>query len=340
MWTKLALVLAVTTFGTSAHADRPDTWLTTKAKLALWTAGGVDSGRVSVDTRNGVVTLYGKVATPAMRDTAERRATAIKGVKSVRNLLQVVPEVARTVTKVADQQIKAEVEKRLTNDQVLLASAVRVKAVDAGVVLLAGTTASILDELIAVSDAGAVPGVTRVATEIVTSDRMTRADIERLERRASTKAADRRLTDEWVTTNVKLRLFADETVPALDISVDTRDGVVTLFGMVPTAAAKAAAAASAGRVDGVVRVADELQILPASLRPLVEAKDLQIARHVEEGFAHDSELANVRAVVKNGIVRLTGTVPSQLDNFEAALIARGVAGVHAVSDDLKVKYEK
>jgi osmotically-inducible protein OsmY len=40
--------------------------------------------------------------------------------------------------------------------------------------------------------------------------------------------------------------------------------------------------------------------------------------------------------VKNGVVRLTGTVPTGMRRLEAAVLARSVQGVRAVEDDLRV----
>ena len=45
-------------------------------------------------------------------------------------------------------------------------------------------------------------------------------------------------TDAGITTNVKTKLAADDTVKAYQIDVDTRNGVVTLSGAVETSAAK------------------------------------------------------------------------------------------------------
>ena len=64
------------------------------------------------------------------------------------------------------------------------------------------------------------------------------------------KAGDT-VSDAWITSATKLRLLANSETPALDINVDTTDARVTLFGVVPTAAAKAAAEAEAHKVNGV-----------------------------------------------------------------------------------------
>jgi hypothetical protein len=48
------------------------------------------------------------------------------------------------------------------------------------------------------------------------------------------------------------------------------------------------------------------------------------------------DFKDVTVTVKNGVVRLTGTVPTGTRRLEAAVLARSVQGVRAVEDDLRV----
>jgi osmotically-inducible protein OsmY len=41
-------------------------------------------------------------------------------------------------------------------------------------------------------------------------------------------------------------------------------------------------------------------------------------------------------MVQNGVVRLTGTVPTGAQRLEAAVVARAIPGVRAVQDDLRL----
>ena len=61
---------------------------------------------------------------------------------------------------------------------------------------------------------------------------------------------------------MKTRLLADPDVSGLRIDVDTRDGIVTLTGIVSTAAEKLRALGDAAKVDHVVRVEDRLTVRP------------------------------------------------------------------------------
>jgi hyperosmotically inducible protein len=67
-------------------------------------------------------------------------------------------------------------------------------------------------------------------------------------------------TDPGVTTAVKSKFAADDTVKAYQINVDTANGVVTLTGTVETPAAKEHAVMLARQTDGVRDVVDHLTV--------------------------------------------------------------------------------
>ena len=82
--------------------EKPDAWLTTKAKIALLTTKDVSSNAINVDTMDGRVTLQGKVASAGEKAKAESTVREISGVKEVHNLLQVVPERQQKAVKASD----------------------------------------------------------------------------------------------------------------------------------------------------------------------------------------------------------------------------------------------
>jgi osmotically-inducible protein OsmY len=71
-------------------------------------------------------------------------------------------------------------------------------------------------------------------------------------------------TDEGITTAVKARFAADETVNAYQIDVDTAGRVVTLTGTVNSVAAEAKAIRLAGETAGVVSVVNQMTIDPTA----------------------------------------------------------------------------
>lgn len=60
-----------------------DAWVTTKVKSELIADDSVKSSDIDVSTRNGVVTLDGKVSSSAMREQAVARAAQVSGVTAV-----------------------------------------------------------------------------------------------------------------------------------------------------------------------------------------------------------------------------------------------------------------
>lgn len=170
--TRLGLAVGALLVGTlTAHTAyaASDTWITTKAKIALLTADGAGRMDVKVDTKDGAVTLHGKVESQAVKDKATTIVRDIDGVKSVRNLVQVVPESRKKAVKAADHEIKASVEAALKANKRL--DGIKVDSVDNGVVLLSGKTTSLDLKLVAIETAYTCLGTRHVASKIETDEK-------------------------------------------------------------------------------------------------------------------------------------------------------------------------
>jgi hyperosmotically inducible protein len=320
-------------------AATPDAWITTKTKLSLLTTEGVSGTAIHVDTVLGKVTLHGKVRSAEEKAKAESIAKKIDGVLEVRNLLQIVTPQREKAVQLSDDALKQRIEKELQADSSLKDSSISVKSVNKGVVLLAGTAKTLSAHLRAVETVAWVPGVERVASEIKSPDTLADAEIwrEPTARGESSKDSGIRNTasDIWITSATKMRLLTDSRTPALDINVETHAGVVTLFGIVPSQDAKSAAEADARKVSGVKRVVNELQVVASAKQAEVKARDEDIEGEVKKAF-EKSDLKDISVEVKNGVVRLKGTVPSGSRRLDAAVLARSVKGVRAVKDDLRL----
>lgn len=90
-------------------------------------------------------------------------------------------------------------------------------------------------------------------------------------------------TDPGVTTAVKAKLAADDTVKAYRIDVDTKDKVVTLKGEVDTAGARTRAVELAKATTGVRDVVDQLTVKegmtpPGGLDDAAQAKAAEVAK--------------------------------------------------------------
>jgi hyperosmotically inducible protein len=344
-WIKYSVVAVVVSVALAAPvwAATPDAWITTKTKLSLLTTEGVSGTAIHVDTILGKVTLHGKVRTAEEKAKAESIAKKIDGVLEVRNLLQIVTPPREKAVQLSDDALKLRVEKELQGDSSLKESSISVKSVNKGVVLLAGTAKTLSAHLRAVETVAWVPGVERVASEIKSPDTLADAEIwrEPTARGESSKESGIRNTasDIWITSATKMRLLTDSRTPALDINVETHAGVVTLFGIVHSQEAKAAAAEVTRKVSGVKRVVNDLQVMPKAKEAAVKVRDEDIESDVKKAF-EKSDFRDISVEVKNGVVRLTGTTPTGARRLDAAVLARSIQGVRAVKNDLRLATAK
>ena len=339
-------VLTATILALGAQAaskgHRPDPWITLTTKIVILTTDDLDAHAINVDTINGRVTLHGKVDTAAQKTRAAQVASNVDGVLGVRNLLQVVPDSRRKVTNLDDAALRERATEALRSDVALNDSHIAVKSVNKGVALLSGTAASLSDHLRAIRDVGLVDGMRRVASEVqspdVLSDREIVADEEKEHVTPSPEGGMKQaVADMWITTATKSRLMADGDTPAMDINVDTVNGVVTLFGVVPNELSKKAAEADALKVSGVKKVDNDLQIVPDKDQKVVALRDDEALKGVEKTLKGHDEMKSVSVEIKNGVARLTGDVANEADRIMAAVTVRSCDGVRAIDNNIRVK---
>ena len=140
-----------------------DSWLTSKAKIALFSDDRVKGSQVKVETKDGVVHLRGKVDSAEAKAAAESVAKGIDGVKSVKNDLQVVSPGARKAVDAKDADIAKAVESRLSRESDLKKIDVRA---DSGVVTLTGEVPTISASAKASEVARGVDGVRSVKNQL------------------------------------------------------------------------------------------------------------------------------------------------------------------------------
>ncbi len=180
-------------------------------------------------------------------------------------------------------------------------------------------------------------------------------------------------SDPGITTAVKSKIAADDTVKSYRIDVDTKDRVVTLSGAVDTAEARSRAIEIARGTDGVRDVVDQLVISPGATPTTGVDDELQrrgseaaregeqkaregadkaadaapdmgdagITAKVKTKFLGDTGVSGLRIDVdtKDGVVTLTGTVPTAAEKRRAMELAKATDGVKSVVDRLKVGKE-
>lgn len=332
-------IAAVALPALAAETSRPDPWITTKVKMSLLTSDQVEGMDVNVDTVDGRVTLHGTVETAQQKASAEELARDIEGVREVRNLLQVGAGEEAARAAVSDEELKSRVETVLERDQALEGSEIEVQSVNDGVVVLAGEAQTLSAHRRALEDVAAVEGVRHVASEIESPDQLGDAEIWQEGEMSGERGTARAAEDLWITTKAKVALMTDDEAPGLGLNVDTRKGVVTLFGTVSSEQAKQAAAERVRGLEGVKSVENELQVVPEAEQEQVAESDDRIQSAIEERLAQrqDLEDADIDVAVADGVARLTGSVKGSAAHLTALTVAGDAQGVRSVVDDLRVE---
>lgn len=200
-----------------------DPGITTAVKSKLAAADAVEALQIDVDTTDRVVTLTGAVETSAAKEQALTLARQTYGVQDVVDHLRIDPEAA---TSSGDLSAAAGREAReVARD--------------------ATDTAKEFGRDVEATAAGA-------AKELGRNVEATAAD--------ATNRTGAVVVDAAVTSAVKTKLLADTAVSGLKIDVDTKDGIVTLNGMVVTRAEADRAVSLARDTNGVKSVVNNLRI--------------------------------------------------------------------------------
>ena len=134
---------------------------------------------------------------------------------------------------------------------------------------------------------------------------------------------------------IQSELRSDPDLKDNHIDVTVQDGVVILKGKVDTAAERTKAERLA-RVNGVVAVDNQIEVGSQGVKEALS--DSAITTKLKAQFLEDDVLrhADISVSTNNGIVTLTGTVPSLVAHARAVATARKSSGVRRVEDDLRV----
>ncbi len=337
----------------SAKTAPSDSWITTKVKMQLLTADDVSGTDVNVDTRDGLVTLQGPVSTQAEKARTVKLARGIEGVRDVRDLLEIVPQAKASVIEAKDDVIRDKLSKDLNDAARLQDSAIAIQSVTNGTVVLGGKATTLGDHAEALRLARRTPGVRKVESQIVSPDTLGDEDLWHPEAKEAAKVAEKeakdaevaakgasgQVSDSWITTKAKIALWTSPDITSDEINVDTRDGVVTLFGTVTTDTVREVAVQKVRAVDGVKDVKNQLQVVSVATEKGVEHADEAIKGAVNSRLADRGDLnaAKIEVSVAKGVVQLKGTVASQEQRLTALSQARMVAGVRSVIDELHIQ---
>ena len=89
-------------------------------------------------------------------------------------------------------------------------------------------------------------------------------------------------------------------------------------------------------MSGVKRVVNDLQVMTRAKEAAVKVRDEDIESDVKKAF-EKADFKDISVEVKNGVVRLKGTVSTGTRRLEAAVLARSIQGARAVKDELRLE---
>jgi osmotically-inducible protein OsmY len=158
--------------GLAGAADkewRPDDYVSMKIQIGAYEIPELDPSRISVEAKDGNVTLRGTAPSQAASTALEQLARGVDGVKQVTNAVQIAPAAAGDAPAPAarsDEAIKEDLVQLISTDAELRDSEVAITSVRDGTVVLGGYTASLADQLHALRITDATAGVVAVRNEM------------------------------------------------------------------------------------------------------------------------------------------------------------------------------
>ena len=143
-------------------------------------------------------------------------------------------------------------------------------------------------------------------------------------------------TDEEIKSDILAELKWDPRIESSDIGITVKEGAVGLHGVVESYAERLAAEKAAKRVKGVRTIAEEIEVKYPSDKSV---SDEDIAERIAKQYKWHYALGNndIKAVVRNGFVTLTGEVDWNYQRDSARDLVAGSQGVTGVSNQITLR---
>lgn len=322
-----AVRLAETVKGVRAVLDHIDVEMSEKSdakikkdvKSALKSNPATSPFSIGISVDNAVVTLSGTVSSWREKNLAGTLAKSITGVKTVTNNVDVEYQSSRS-----DEEIAKDVRSALRWDALIDDGLIDVSVND-GEVILSGTVGSAAEKRRAYVD-GWVTGTRWVDTEKLNVEGWERSEKLR-------KGKYRDISDSDIKEALQDALTREPNVDRSDVGVMVSDGIATLRGKVSSLNAKRTATQVAQNTVGVWRVKNRLKV-----RPGQQLSDAEVTKQISQALQRTPfvEHGEVTVRVRDGKVRLGGTVDTPFEKAQAEGIVSAVAGVIQINNDIRV----
>jgi len=242
----MVVAVALLAISVPVHASKMDDRIVSTAWKSYVFKTYLQADGVKIESKDGVVTLTGTVSEESHKSLAQETMASLPGVKSVDNRLEVKGE--RPVEK-SDAWLSAKVKTTLLFHRSVSGLKTGVNVKD-GIVTLEGEATSQAQKDLATEYAKDVEGVKDVKNEMTVS-----AASKKTHRTAGEK-----IDDASITAQVKMALVFHRSTSALNTTVKTKRGVVTVGGKAKNAAEKDLVSKLVDDVNGVKSVKNRMTI--------------------------------------------------------------------------------
>jgi len=241
----MVAAVALVAFSLPVHASKMDDQIVSSAKKSYVFKNYLKDDDIKIESKDGAVTLTGTVSQESHKTLARETVAGLRGVKTVDNRLEVKGESPAVNS---DAWLITKVKTTLLFHRSVSATATEVNAKD-GIVTLRGDAENQAQKDLTTEYAKDVDGVKDVKNEMVVS--------KPAKKKQTTGG---KIDDASITGMAKMTLLYHRSTSALNTSVTTNNGVVTLTGKAKNAAEKDLATKYVNDVNGVKSVKNRMTI--------------------------------------------------------------------------------
>ena len=251
----MVVAVALLAISMPVHASKMDDRIESSARKSYVFKTYLKADDIKIQSKDGVVTLTGSVSEESHKSLAGETVAGLPGVKTVDNRLEVKGE--RPVEN-SDTWLMMKVKTTLLFHRSVSGSKTEVTVKD-GIVTLQGDATSQAQKDLTTEYAKDIDGVKDVKNEMMVSSgpsKETRTAGEKIDdsSKKKSRSVGEKIDDASITAQVKMTLLYHRSTSALNTSVTTRKGVVTLSGKAKNASEKDLATKFVNDVHGVKSV--------------------------------------------------------------------------------------
>jgi osmotically-inducible protein OsmY len=242
----MVAAVALLVISAPVHASKTDDRIESSARKSYVFKTYLKEDDIKIQSKNGAVTLTGIVAEEYHKSLAQETMAGLPGVKSVDNRLEVkgAPPTANS-----DAWLRDKVKVTLLFHRSVSAGKTEVDVKD-GIVTLRGNAESQAQKELTTEYARDVEGVNNVNNEMTVSKTS----------KKKSQTTGEKIDDASITAQVKMALLLHRSTSALNTTVATKRGVVTVGGKARNTAEKDLVTKLVKDVNGVKSVKNRMTV--------------------------------------------------------------------------------